>query len=183
MANANSTAALAPLFPAPMNTSTLRDVTRQRKQSASASAKLGAEVSRDNALRRLIRTRMADLDLTYTQVAERGGWKTHSSVYALANKSHHAQPPRPETLRRLAKALSVPLDVVRVAAAQSAGYKFEEIPTTLEASEDLRIIAVGLNELSAEQRDQIRKMVADMVEQTRVDQQGDEINLDDADEG
>lgn len=149
--------------------STLLVVTRQRaaKSSAGTSPARQGEVKDANPLKRLILQRMNELDLTYEEVAARGGFPSHSTVHALVRKNEHKQAPRPETLRRLAKALAVPLDVVSVAAARSAGLRFEEIPTTLEASEDVRIVAVTMNEMTPAQRAELRRMATEMLDGMR----------------
>lgn len=101
-----------------------------------------------NELSRLIHKRKAELDLTWDDIAERGGFSSHTIVYALATKKEHKQTPRIETLERLAKALAVPLDVVKAAAVQAAGFELQEVPTTLAASTDLRIVAAAMGQMS-----------------------------------
>lgn len=101
-----------------------------------------------NELSRLIHKRKAELDLTWDDIADRGGFSSHTIVYALATKKEHKQTPRIETLERLAKALAVPLDVVKAAAVQAAGFELQEVPTTLTASTDLRIVAAAMGQMS-----------------------------------
>lgn len=149
--------------------STLHSVTRQRaaKSTSPTSTARQTEVADANPLKRLILQRMTELNLTYEEVAARGDFPSHSTVHALVRKAEHKQAPRPETLRRLAKALSVPLDVVSVAAARSAGLRFQEIPTTLDASEDIHIVAVTMNEMTPQQRAELRRMATDMIANMR----------------
>lgn len=123
-----------------------------------------------NPLAALIQRRRRELDLTWTEVAKRGGFNSHSVVYALATKETHRQPPRAETLERLAKALDLPLDLIRVAAAESAGYKLEEIPTTLEAAEDVRIVAAVMGELSERDRAKLRRLALAFADEAKRDQ-------------
>ena len=148
---------------------TLLSVTRKRaaKSTAVTSPARQSEVKDANPLKRLILQRMDELKLTYEEVAVRGGFPSHSTVHALVRKVEHKQAPRPETLRRLAKALAVPLDVVSVAAARSAGLRFEEIPTTLDASANLRIVAVTMSEMSLEQQQELVRMATDMIANMR----------------
>lgn len=120
-------------------------VPRSRRDSSSLARKV---IEPMNPLSRLIHQRKDELELTWDDIADRGGFKSHTVVYALAKKAEHKQPPRAETLRRLAKALQLPLDVVRMAAAESAGFRFEEVPTTLAAAGDLRIIAAAIGTMS-----------------------------------
>jgi transcriptional regulator with XRE-family HTH domain len=127
-------------------------------------------VTRDqNALRRLILKRMAELDINYVELARRGGWPSHSTVYALVNRTDHKQVPRRETLQRLAKAISVPLDVVEVAAGETMGYHFDDISTTLDAASDVRIVAASMTELTQEQREQIVRLATTLLEQGQSD--------------
>lgn len=126
---------------------------RSRRSSASNVAQRG-----DNELSRLIYRRKAELDLTWDDIAERGGFSSHTIVHALATKREHRQTPRLETLERLAKALAVPLDVVKDAAIRAAGFDLQDVPTTLEASADLRIIADCLGRMSAPDRSKLVRL-------------------------
>lgn len=101
-----------------------------------------------NALARLILQRKAELDLTWDEIAERGGFSSHTIVYSLANKETLKQPPRLETLERIAKALSVPLDVVKVAAVEASGLAPQEVTTSLRHVDVLRIVAASLPNMS-----------------------------------
>lgn len=105
-----------------------------------------------NELSRLILKRKAELDLTWDEIAERGNFSSHTIVYALAMKKEHKQAPRVDTLERLAKALELPVDVVKVAAIQAAGFDLQEVPTTLAASTDLRIVAAAMGQMSEADR-------------------------------
>lgn len=107
-------------------------------------------------LARLIKNRKTELGLTWQEIGKRGGFTSHTTVHALANKTEHRQAPRRETLERLAKALNLPLDLVSQAAAQSAGYGLQEIPTTLSNGEDIRIVAAAMNSMSEADRAKLR---------------------------
>lgn len=111
-----------------------------------------------NALSRLILRRREQLDLTWAEIAQRGGFSGHTTVYNLAHKSFKA-PPRQETLHQLAVALDLPLDVVKAAAAEAAGLRVEEINVPLSASEDARVVVASLSELDERDRAIIRGMV------------------------
>lgn len=131
-----------------------------------------------NALQRLIRSRMAELDLTFRDIGTRGGlpWTT---VSALANKTEHRQAPRRGTLEKLAKGLDLPLDVVRAAAAESAGFSLQEIPlgsqiTSLAAAEDVRIVAAVMGELSASDRAKLRRLAIAFKNELDAESEGDE---------
>ena len=121
-------------------------MTRQRiaKATSATSPARQDEVADSNPLKRLILTRMDQLKLTYVEVATRGGFPSHSTVHALVKKEKHRQAPRPETLLRLAKALEVPLDVVSVAAARSAGLRFEQTDAALDADADISSVVQAM---------------------------------------
>jgi transcriptional regulator with XRE-family HTH domain len=111
-----------------------------------------------NALQRLIRSRMAELDISFRDIEQRGGipWTT---VSTLVNKTEHRQVPRRNTLEKLAKGLDLPLDLVRAAAADAAGYQLQEIPvTTLAEAEDVRIVAAAMANMTAEDRAKLRRL-------------------------
>lgn len=122
-----------------------------------------------NELSRLIHQQRESLGLTWEELAKRGGFKGHSVIYTLATKREHKSPPRPETLKKLAKALDVPLDVVRAAAVEAAGYTLQEIPTTLEAANQVRIVAVAMQQMSAKDRAKLTRMA-----QAFLDEVGDD---------
>lgn len=120
-----------------------------------------------NALQKLILNRMDELNMNYYDVARAGGFPHHTTVYALVHKKEHKQPPRSETLKRLAKALDVDLSLVRAAASEAAGYKLHDITTTLDASEDVRIVAAAMGELSPADRKLIRMLAVERLKAVR----------------
>lgn len=136
-------------------------MTGKRKPSGS--------VANRNALARLIFTRKRELDLTWKDIAQRGGFGSHSIVYALANKAEHRAMPRSDTLTGLARALDVGLDAVQIAALDAVGYpppSTGETPTTLEAADDLRAIANVMLRMTPAQRKQVRRVVMAMADPT-----------------
>jgi transcriptional regulator with XRE-family HTH domain len=120
-----------------------------------------------NALARLILRRKDELGLTWKELAAAGGWPSHTIIHSLAMKAEHKQPPRNVTLERLAKALDVPLDLVRAAAAEAAGLRLEEIKMPLDVAEDVRIVAAAMGELSASDRAKIRSLATDFLNDVR----------------
>jgi transcriptional regulator with XRE-family HTH domain len=120
-----------------------------------------------NALARLIHRRREELGLTWKELGARGGFPSHTVFHALATKAEHRQPPRAETLERLAKALDVSLDLVRAAAAEAAGYRLEDVKVNLEVAEDVRVVAAAMNELSAGDRAELRRMAVDFLNDVR----------------
>lgn len=106
-----------------------------------------------NALARLIRRRKDELDLSWSELGRRGGFSSHTIVYSLATKAEHKTVPRADTLEKLAKAIDVPLDMVRAAAAEAAGFTVQDVTTTLGAATDVRIVAAILGELDQQDRE------------------------------
>lgn len=123
----------------------------------------------DNAFARLIERRKEELNLTWYQIADLGGFGSHTIVYALARKTEWKQPPRQDTLRRIAKALSLPLDVVKSAAAEACGYRLQEISVPLGAAEDVKVVVAAMTELSDADREELRKRAVAFAEQVRAD--------------
>jgi hypothetical protein len=102
-----------------------------------------------NALQRLIQNRMAEMGLSYSEVA-RIGDLPKPTVYALATKAEHRQPPRPDTLKRLARGLSLPLSTIRQAAAEAAGYRLQEV--SVDAEDGMRVIVATYEQLNEDQQ-------------------------------
>lgn len=147
-----------PLRTAQLSTVTLAPMSPRQRAPRSDTSLGRGELTHDNALTRLIRNRMQDLDYTFHDVARAGGFPSHSTVSQIMYREMKMSP-RPETLRKLAKALQVPLDVVKVAAAQAAGIQHSEITTTLDAADDTRIVVAHMQELTDEQRREIARYV------------------------
>jgi transcriptional regulator with XRE-family HTH domain len=143
-------------------TSTVRDMTRARREAATSNG-----YAPMNALSRLIQRRKVELDLTWAEIAQRGGFSSHTVVHALATKAEHRQVPRPETLERLAKALELPLDVVKAAAAEAAGYQLNEISVPLPDAEPVKIFAAALGDLTQEQKHHLARRAQLMAEELR----------------
>lgn len=138
---------------------TLIDVTSQRRDPAKGGTM--------NALARLIQRRKTELDLTWQEIADRGGFSSHTIVHALATKPVHKAPPRAETLARLAKALELPENIVRAAAFDAAGLTVEETEIPLNVMEDIRVIAAGASEMSEHDRAIVRNIVESILRQNR----------------
>lgn len=139
---------------------TVQRVSRSGRATSSP-APSGREISPMNPLARLILGRKEELGLTWDEIAERGEFSSHTIVYQLAMKTEHKMVPRSDTLRRVAKALNLPMDVIQRAAIEAAGFSYrnEDIPTTLGASDDLRIVAAVFGQLDDNDRTVIRRMV------------------------
>jgi transcriptional regulator with XRE-family HTH domain len=101
-----------------------------------------------NALQRIIRERMNEMGWTFEDVEKRGG-PSHSTLYSILSRKAFRIAPRNETLVKLARGLDLPLDVLRAAAGQAAGYELEGVPTTLDSAKGLRMIAATFDKLDA----------------------------------
>lgn len=113
-----------------------------------------------NALQELIRTRMAELNRSYGEVARRGGLP-RSTVHHLASSDHPVRVPNPRTLERLALGLEVPEHVVRAAAALAAGFVLDEQPAE---DPEIEVLVASLAKLSAEDRRHVSALVRSMLE-------------------
>jgi transcriptional regulator with XRE-family HTH domain len=113
-----------------------------------------------NALQELIRARMTELNRSYGEIARRGGLP-RSTVYHLASNQRPVRVPNPRTLERLAAGLEVPEQVVRAAAATSAGFFLDE-----HAADDLdiEVLVASLARLSPEDRRHVAALVRSMLE-------------------
>lgn len=117
-----------------------------------------------NPLAKLIHTRKAELGDSWTELGKRGGFSSHSILYAIATKETHLSPPRQETLERIAKAIKVPLDVVKMAAAESAGFRFDELTTTLEDAMITRQLLAAFERVPPKDKQRVVRMVESMAD-------------------
>lgn len=111
-----------------------------------------------NPLQALIRTRMAEQDWTFADVARRGGLP-RSTVHHLATNEQPSRPPHPQTLTRLAAGLDVPADRVRAAAAQSTVHTVLTIP----ADPEIEFLLSAVGRLGREDRRHVAAMVRTML--------------------
>jgi transcriptional regulator with XRE-family HTH domain len=114
-----------------------------------------------NPLQRLIQQRLQEQNLSYGDVARRGGLP-RSTVYTLATTRNLVRPPRPATIDALAKGLDVPVSVVRTAAAESTGlHYYDEAPSEQRRSGDQErdLLIASIDELSPEDRRHVAALV------------------------
>lgn len=123
----------------------------------------------DNAFARLVERRREELGLSWYDIAKLGGFGSHTIVYALARKVEWKQPPRQETLKRIAKALSLPLDVVKAAAAEACGYQQHEISVPLDAAEDVKVVVATMTDLTTEDREELRRRAVAFAQEVRAE--------------
>lgn len=115
-------------------------------RTKAASGRGGSEPAAPNALQRIIRERMNEMGWTFEDVERRGG-PSHSTLYSIVSVKQFKSAPRHATLQKLARGLDLPLDILRSAAGQAAGYGLESVPTTLESARGLRVIAATFDKL------------------------------------
>lgn len=142
------------------NRLTSEDMTRRTVKSDAAAT----TITPMNPLQRLIRQRMSELGLTFSEVGRRGDLPM-TTVHALATKTEHRQVPRPATLEKLAKGLDLPADVVRSAAVDAAGYQLEEITGT----RDVHIVVATYEKLTEHDRRTIQRMMQSMLDDMNAD--------------
>lgn len=115
-----------------------------------------------NALQKLIRERMHELNLTFEDVGKKGGL-SRTTVNTIAMKDEPRSTPRHETLVKLARGLDLPVSVLRQAAAESAGYFIEDISTSLKGAKTLQVIAAAHDQLDETDREFLAKVAEDLV--------------------
>lgn len=118
-----------------------------------------------NALQQLIRTRMAELNLSYAQVARRGGLP-RSTVHHLASNHRPGRVPNPRTLERLAIGLEVPLTAVQSAAAAAAGFDLHKEPVD---DPEIEVLVASLAKLSPQDRRHVAALVQSLLTTTAQD--------------
>ena len=133
-----------------------RSPTKDRPRPAAAAMQLGT-----NPLQRLILDQMRERDLSYGDVARRGGLP-RSTVYTLATTRNLARPPRPATLDGLARGLDLPVSAIRAAAAESTGlHYYDDVPATPEHPGDpeRELLIASIDELTPEDRRHVAALV------------------------
>lgn len=108
-----------------------------------------------DALQQLIQERMAELRLSYREVARRGGLPS-STVHHLATNGRPGRLPNPGTLERLASGLDLPLSVVRAAAAAAAGFVLD---SETADDPDIEVLIASLAQLSPSDRQHVAALV------------------------
>ena len=132
----------------------------------SASEKAASLPAPRNPLQRLIRERMNEMAWSFEDVAKRGG-PSHSTLYSLLARPEFRVAPRNETMTKLARGLDLPLDVIRAAAGQSAGYELESVPTTLESAKGLRMVAATFEKLDPSRQRTAEKIMRALLDEMK----------------
>lgn len=113
-----------------------------------------------HALGWLITWRKDVLGLTWDDIRDRGGFSSHTIAYNLAYKDLQ-QTPRRSTLVRLAAALDVPEDVVKVCAASAVG--FVDFDDELRREVEKRVILHIAEGLPPQDQKRLAQVAAVMV--------------------
>jgi transcriptional regulator with XRE-family HTH domain len=119
------------------------------------------EVEHTNPLQRLIQQRLRERNLSYGEVARRGGLP-RSTVYTLATTRNLVRPPRPVTIDALARGLDVPVTVVRAAAAESTGLHYYDETSSAPrrpGDQERDLLIASIDELSPEDRRHVAALV------------------------
>lgn len=112
-----------------------------------------------NPLQRLITERLDEQKWSYGDVARRAGMP-RSTIHNLATRERLARPPQQETLRKLADGLGLPLEQVRTAAAEAAGFHlYDEHP-----DETVQVLMASIEQLSPQERERVLGLVNSMLE-------------------
>jgi transcriptional regulator with XRE-family HTH domain len=111
-------------------------------------------------LHEVIRERMDERGWSYGDVARRGGLP-RSTVHHLATVDGLSRPPHPVTLERLARGLELPLEVLRAAAATTAGFATWTEPVS---DPEIDVLVAALHRLSSDDLRHVRALVQSMLE-------------------
>lgn len=121
-----------------------------------------------NALQELIKRRLEQRGWSYGDVARRGGIP-RSTVHHLATTQRAAAMPQQGTLEGLARGLDMPLDTLRLAAAEACGiHLYHQTPSEGPADPEVDMLIASVARLSPADR----RHVAALVESLLKDQSG-----------
>ncbi|MFC1415202.1 helix-turn-helix domain-containing protein [Streptacidiphilus cavernicola] len=115
-----------------------------------------------NALQQLMRERLDRQGWSYGEAARRGGIP-RSTVHHLATTERLVRMPQPATLEGLARALDLPLDAVRRAAAEACGI---HVYAAAEGSSDpeVDVLIASLQKLSVDDRRHVAALVESLLD-------------------
>jgi transcriptional regulator with XRE-family HTH domain len=127
-----------------------------------------------NPLQRLIQQRLRERGWSYREAARRGGLP-HSTIHTLAATRNLGRPPRPDTIDALARALDVPVSVVRAAAAESTGmHYYDQAPAGNQGQPDpeRELLIASIDDLSPEDRRHVAALVDSLRHRASQDRAG-----------
>jgi transcriptional regulator with XRE-family HTH domain len=119
-----------------------------------------------NALQQLMRSRLDQQGWSYGEAARRGGIP-RSTVHHLATTERLVRMPQPATLEGLARALDLPLDTIRRAAAEACGihlYAGEPADAAVATDPEVDVLIASLQKLSVDDRRHVAALVESLLD-------------------
>ncbi|TDU04632.1 helix-turn-helix protein [Streptomyces sp. 846.5] len=119
-----------------------------------------------NALQQLMRSRLDQQGWSYGEAARRGGIP-RSTVHHLATTERLVRMPQPATLEGLARALDLPLDTIRRAAAEACGihlYAGEPAGAAVSPDPEVDVLIASLQKLSVDDRRHVAALVESLLD-------------------
>ena len=119
-----------------------------------------------NALQQLMRSRLDQQGWSYGEAARRGGIP-RSTVHHLATTERLVRMPQPATLEGLARALDLPLDAIRRAAAEACGihlYAGEPAGAAVSPDPEVDVLIASLQKLSVDDRRHVAALVESLLD-------------------
>lgn len=112
-----------------------------------------------NALQQMIQRQMTENGWSYGDISRRGGLP-RSTVHNLATIDKLTRPPLPATLKRLAKGLDLPVESVRMAAAEAAGL---EVWRESMHDPEIDVMIASLSQLTPEERTHVQALIRSLL--------------------
>ena len=119
-----------------------------------------------NALQQLMRSRLDQQGWSYGEAARRGGIP-RSTVHHLATTERLVRMPQPATLEGLARALDLPLDAIRRAAAEACGihlYAGGPAGAAVSPDPEVDVLIASLQKLSVDDRRHVAALVESLLD-------------------
>jgi transcriptional regulator with XRE-family HTH domain len=119
-----------------------------------------------NALQQLMRSRLDQQGWSYGEAARRGGIP-RSTVHHLATTERLVRMPQPATLEGLARALDLPLDAIRRAAAEACGihlYAGGPEDPAVAPDPEVDVLIASLQKLSVDDRRHVAALVESLLD-------------------
>ena len=124
-----------------------------------------------NALQQLMRERLDRQGWSYGEAARRGGIP-RSTVHHLATTERLVRMPQPATLEGLARALDLPLDAIRRAAAEACGiHLYASAPVAADgvraggpSDPEVDVLIASLQKLSVDDRRHVAALVESLLD-------------------
>jgi transcriptional regulator with XRE-family HTH domain len=125
-----------------------------------------------NALQELIKRRLEQRGWSYGDVARRGGIP-RSTVHHLATAQRAAAMPQQATLEGLARGLDMPLDTLRLAAAEACGiHLYRQGPAGDASDPEVDTLIASVARLSPADRRHVAALVESLLQQQPESEEG-----------